>query len=120
MNIVYRITEKLRARTRSEYGSDGQDLQLYRQLRRTESKLSTARECLRRMLAQQQAGTDSEQNVMRRSDAPEREIDALKSEIGRLEMEYDNVQRNVRAYFYQDVRPERASGNELAAGHAAQ
>jgi uncharacterized small protein (DUF1192 family) len=117
---VYLLKEKLRARTRSEYGSDGQDLQLYRQLRRTESKLFTARECLRRMLAQQEAEKDSEQSAMSSSDEFEHEIDALKSEIGRLEMEYDNVQRNVRACFYQDIHSARAPDTGLAAGHAAQ
>jgi len=120
MNFMSRIKEKLQARTRPDYGSDGQDLQLYRELRRAESGLYAARERLSRSLAQQQSASEREQPVMRCSDELEREIDALKSEVARLEIEYENVQRNVRSYFYQETCPGRVPANGLTAGHPAQ
>lgn len=120
MNIVSRIKEKMQARTRSDYGSDGQDLQMYRELRRAESGLYASRERLGRILALQQTGAESEQSALRCSDELEREIDVLKSEVARLEIEYESVQRNVRSYFYQETCPGCVPGNGLTAGHPAQ
>lgn len=142
MNIVQFIRERIQ--TREGKGASGlQDLVLYRQLRRTESKLFEARESLGRTLALQKQAVAEHARIAQACDEPGQQLSAgnkgptldsglaqqsavsleqdmspqleelqkmiafLKSDINRLEAEYQQVQMNVRTYFYLETCPGR-------------
>lgn len=156
MNIVRFIRERIGARDNK--GASGvQDMVLYRQLRRTESKLFEARESLDRMLAAREkiadeharitqicddseqpplsagykdaavdSGTEQQSAVSRQQDMGsqleelQKKIAFLKSDIHRLETEYQQVQMNVRTYFYLETSSGRVPEGGVTAGQPAQ
>jgi chromosome segregation ATPase len=130
---------------------------LYRQLRRTESKLFEARESLDRMVdarekiaaeharitqicvgSEQQplsagyadaaidSGTEQQSAVSRQHDMGcqleelQKKIAFLKRDIHRLETEYQQVQINVRTFFYRETYPGRLPEGGVTAGQPAQ
>lgn len=155
MNIVQLIRDRIGARE-CKAASGGQDLVLYRQLRRTESKLFEARESLGRMLALQKQAVVEHARIAQACDEPEqplsagckdaaldsgselrsavsrqkdmsRQLDELqkeiafqKSDINRLETEYQQAQMNVRTYFYLETCPGRLPEGGVTAGQPAQ
>ena len=155
MNILRFIRERLQARECT--GASGvQDLVLYRQLRRTESKLFEARESLGRTLALQKQAVAEHARIAQACDEPgqplsagnkgptldsgseqqpavflqqdmspqleelQKKIAFLKSDIHRLETEYQQVQMNVRTYFYLETCPGRLPEGGVTAGQPAQ
>jgi uncharacterized small protein (DUF1192 family) len=131
MNIVQCIRDRIQARA-CKGASGGQDLVLYRQLRRTESKLFEARESLGRMMALQkqalaeharikQACDDPrQQNMGLQPDELQKKIACMSSDINRLEAEYKQVQMNVRTYFYLETYPGHLPEGGVTAGQPAQ
>jgi len=156
MNILQFIRERMQARAGK--GTSGvQDLVLYRQLRRTESKLFEARESLGRTLALQKQAVAEHARIAQGCDEPgqplsagnkggpmlesgpeqpsavslqqdmspqmeelQKKIAFLKSDINRLETEYQQVQMNVRTYFYLETCPGRLPEGGVTAGQPAQ
>jgi DNA repair exonuclease SbcCD ATPase subunit len=155
MNIVQFIRERIQARE-GKGASGVQDLVLYRQLRRTESKLFEARENLGRALALQKQAVAEHARIAQACDEPgqplsagnksptldsgpeqrlavslqqdmspqleelQKKIAFLKSDINRLETEYQQVQMNVRTYFYLETCPGRLPEAGVTAGQPAQ
>ena len=155
MNILQFIRERLQARE-GRCASGVEDLVLYRQLRRTESKLFEARESLGRTLAlqkqaeaehariaqacdepgqplsagnksptldrgsQQPPAVSPQQDMSPRLDEFQKKIAVLKSDISRLENEYQQVQMNVRTYFYLEACTGRLPEGGVTAGQSAQ
>ena len=130
---------------------------LYRQLRRTESKLFEARESLDRMLdarekiafeharitqicddseqlsisagykdpavdsgPEQQSAVSLQQDMGSKLEELQKKIAFLKSDINRLEAEYQQVQMNVRTYFYRETYPGRLPEVGVTVGQPAQ
>ena len=75
MNIVQFIRERIQARE-GKGASGVQDLVLYRQLRRTESKLFEARESLGRMLALQKQAVAEHARIAQACDEPGQPLSA--------------------------------------------
>ena len=156
MNIVRFIRDRIGARDNKD-AFGGQDMVLYRQLRRTESKLFEARESLDRMLdargkiaaehpritqicddseqpplsagythAAVDSGTEQQSTVSRQHDMGrqleelQKKIAFLKRDIHRLETEYQQVQMNVRTYFYRETYPGHLPEGGVTAGQPAQ
>jgi TolA-binding protein len=155
MNILQCIRERLQPRE-GKGASGVQDLVLYRQLRRTESKLFEARESLGRTLAlqkqavaeharlaqvcdepgqplstgntgptpdcgsEQQSAVFPQQDMSPRLEELQKKIALLKSDIHRLETEYQQVQINVRTYFYCETCSGRLPEGGVTAGQPAQ
>jgi hypothetical protein len=155
MNILQFIRDKIQAREDKDV-SGVQDLVLYRELRRTESKLFEARESLGRTLAlqkqavaeharlaqvcdepgqpfsavnkgptpdcgsEQHSAVPPQQDMSPRMEELQKKIALLKSDIHRLETEYQQVQMNVRTYFYLETCSGRLPEGGVTAGQPAQ
>ena len=131
MNIVQFIRERIKARE-GKCAPGGQDLVLYRQLRRTESKLFEARENLNRIEDVREKIAAEHARIAQNCDEPrqqdmgpqldelQKKIACMKSEILRLETEYKQVQMNARTYFYIETYPGHLPESGVTAGQPAQ